>query len=391
MKILLLNYEYPPVGGGGGYVSHNIAKGLVKKGHEITVVTATFKDLPKKEKKEGIQIYRVPSMRKQMDRTTSVEMLSYVILAFIFLLILKIWRRRFDVAHIHFALPTGLLGPWTKFLFGIDYMVTIHGTDMPGNDTTRFTHSHEVSKPFLMFALGYAARISVVTPKLRELALKVVDREDIVVLPNGVNTELFYPREGVERQNAVLFSGRLIPIKSPEFIVAAFPAILKQVPDAKLIIAGHGYLQEPLEAFVEKWGIQDKVKFVGWVDHQKLPEFYSSGKVFLSLQKHENFGSLAMMEAMACGLPVVASQAGSTEEQIKNGENGFVVPLNDRRSFVSRVVQLLRDDDLRNSMGQQGRESILAAYSWASIVDRYEKELEELAARKKWWSLRGSK
>ena len=377
MRILLLNYEYPPVGGGGGYVSHNVAKHLVRRGHEITVVTATYRDLPAKEERDGVTIYRLPSLRKKMERTTSFEMLTYVILCYLFLSILRMWRRRFDVAHVHFALPTGLIGPWVKILFGIKYLLTIHGTDMPGNDITRFKLSHEISRPFLIFSLGNAAAITTVTPHLRELATAVLQHDSISVIPNGVNTDLFYPRE-CERTYSLIFLGRLIPIKSPEFIIAALPEILRKVPTANLVIGGDGYLRPKLEKRVQDLGIQKQVSFVGWVDHDKLPEFHSSGQVFLSLQKHDNFGSLAMFEAMACGLPVIASDTGNTWQQIKNGENGFTIRIDDMKNFVEKAVFLLTHEEEREKMGKNAHGFIHNEYSWENLVRRYEDLLTSL-------------
>ena len=377
MRILLLNYEFPPVGGGGGYVSYNVAKRLVERGHSVTIVTATYRNLKAEEDVDGIQVYRVPSLRKRMERSTSFEMLTYLILTFLFLTILRLRGRRFDVAHIHFALPTGLLGPWVKFLFRVKYLLTIHGTDIPGNDETRFKMSHELSRPFLIFSLGNAAQISTVTPHLKELTQNVMNVENISVVPNGVNTQAFYPEEA-EKENSLIFLGRLIPIKSPEFIITAFPYILRRVKDARLIIGGDGYLRGTLEKLTEREGMAEHISFVGWIPHDKLPEFYSRGKVFLSLQRHDNFGSLAMMEAMACGLPVIAADTGNTSMQVKNGVNGFLVRLNDRDEFVEKAVYLLTHEKERERMGREAARLIATDYSWDTVTDKYEKLLEEI-------------
>ncbi len=374
MKILLLNYEYPPVGGGGGYVAHNISKNLVQRGHSVTVVTATYRNLPAKETRDGVIIYRLPSLRKKMARTTSFEMLTYIILCHLFLMILRLRGKTFDVSHIHFALPTGIIGPWVKLLFGIQYLLTIHGTDLPGNDKTRFTISHEISRPFLIFSLGNAAHITTVTPHLKDLALQVVNRDDISIIPNGVNADLFYPRN-VEKSDEIIFLGRLIPIKSPEFIIAAFPSILHSVPHAKLVIGGDGYMKHDLEALVEELHLNDHVSFVGWIEHDKLPEFHSRGKIFLSLQKHDNFGSLAMLEAMACGLPVIASDTGDTDKQIINGKNGFAIELDNHGEFIDSVVHLLTNEGEREQMGKTASEQIRKNYSWEGITSKYEELL----------------
>ena len=378
MNVLLLNYEYPPVGGGGGYVSHNVAKTLVGRGHAVTVVTATYRNLPAKEDRDGVIIYRLPSLRKKMERTTSFEMLTYVILCYLFLMIFRMRGRRFDVAHIHFALPTGLLGPWVRLLFGINYLLTIHGTDLPGNDATRFKLSHEISRPFLIFSLGNAACITTVTPHLKELAYNVIQRDDIVIIPNGVNTELFYPRN-LGRTNSLIFVGRLIPIKSPEFIVAAIPSIAHEIRGVKLRIGGDGYLREPLERMVRDKNIPDHVEFMKWIDHEKLPTFYSTGRVFISIQKHDNFGSLAMLEAMACGLPVIASMVGDTGKQVVNGQTGFTIKLDDHDEFVDKVSYLLTHPEECERMGQEASTMIRKNYSWENITTRYEELLRKIS------------
>ena len=119
MRILMLNYEFPPLGGGASPVSYEIAKGLVELGHSVDVVTMGFKGLPSFECIDGINVYRVRCLRSKKEICKSYEMLSYVISAKLFLgRFLK--KHKYDICHCHFIIPTGIVALWVKKKFGID-------------------------------------------------------------------------------------------------------------------------------------------------------------------------------------------------------------------------------------------------------------------------------
>ena len=154
MKILMLNYEFPPLGGGASPVSYEIAKGYVNLGHKIDVVTMGFKGLPNFENMDGINVYRVKCLRSKKELCHPIEMLSYIISARLFLK-KHLRENKYDINHTHFIIPTGLISLWLKKNFGIPYIITSHGSDVPGFNNDRFLFLHRFTKLLLKIIFLY--------------------------------------------------------------------------------------------------------------------------------------------------------------------------------------------------------------------------------------------
>jgi hypothetical protein len=142
----MLNYEFPPLGGGGSFVSYNLAKKLAQFGHEIDVVTMGYKDLKKHEFVDGINIYRIPCIRRRKGVCHTYEMLSFIVLAVPVILKL-VETKKYVLNHTHFIFPTGVLSLIVKKLTGLKYFVTAHGSDIPGHNPERFQLQHKLFLP----------------------------------------------------------------------------------------------------------------------------------------------------------------------------------------------------------------------------------------------------
>ena len=145
MKILMLNYEYPPLGGGGAPITRDLVVRLAKAGYSVDVVTMLFKGLKRYENDKGVNIYRVPSIRQSQAVCRIHEMLSYVISAFFFSLYL-IRRNNYDLIHAHFIFPTGITAYLLKKIANIPLIITAHGSDVPGYNPDRFKIMHKLLK-----------------------------------------------------------------------------------------------------------------------------------------------------------------------------------------------------------------------------------------------------
>src|SRR5208337_1591359 len=161
MKILFLNYEFPPLGGGGSQVSLEIAKGYVNNGHEVDVVTMSYDGLPEFEVVEGVKVYRVKSLRTKKEICHPWEQLTYLISARRFLTY-HLRRTKYDINHTHFIIPTGAVSLWLKKKFNIPYILTAHGSDV----------------------LGYNKRFAPLYPFLKRPWKKIVNNADCVTAPS---------------------------------------------------------------------------------------------------------------------------------------------------------------------------------------------------------------
>ena len=131
MRILILSYEFPPIGGGGAKVVVGLANELAYLGHSVDLVTMGFRDLPRNEKVDGVNVYRIPCLRLQESICRPPEMTTYLIAALPVLFRLT-KRTRYDINHTHFIFPDAILAYMLRKLTGMPYIVTAHGSDVPG-------------------------------------------------------------------------------------------------------------------------------------------------------------------------------------------------------------------------------------------------------------------
>jgi glycosyltransferase involved in cell wall biosynthesis len=146
MRILMLNYEYPPLGGGASPVTRDLCLHLANAGHEVDVVTMGFGRLPPVETFDNVRVIRVPALRRSAVRAEAVELLSYIAAALPPALAL-LRHRRYDVVHAHFIVPTGMLAAVVRQASGLPLVITAHGSDVPGYNPDRFIRAHRVIAP----------------------------------------------------------------------------------------------------------------------------------------------------------------------------------------------------------------------------------------------------
>ena len=204
-----------------------------------------------------------------------------------------------------------------------------------------------------------------------------VDGGNVRVIPAGVDLELFRPMNKAEAkdilgwngQPTILYVGRIEPLKGVELVVRAL-ARMETADGVRFVVAGgdpgfDGHLDE-LKRVAQSVGVEDKVAFVGSVEHAELPTYYNAADVFVLPSYYESFG-LAALEAMACGTPVVASGVGGLPSFIVSGESGYLVAKRQPDSFGERLDLLLGDENLRESMGRAGR-STAEAMGWGRMI-----------------------
>ena len=183
MKILLINSEFPPIGGGAGNASANLARCLAFLGHQVIVLTAAYRDLPREETLEEVLVYRIPAGRRWMDRSSAFEQLCFVAAAS-----LAAWRlvRRWnpDVTLAFFGMPSGAVAWLLKKLFGIPYVVSLRGGDVPGFRPYDFKFYHRLIGPFLHVIWRDAAAVVANSTGLRDLALAFDPGAEIPIVPN---------------------------------------------------------------------------------------------------------------------------------------------------------------------------------------------------------------
>ena len=367
MKILLLNSEFPPIGGGAGNASANIARHLVARGHEVLVLTVRHASLPHDEIWQGVRIVRVPALRKRMDRSGLLEQVSFILVG-------SLWAGRVlktfpaQVVLAFFGVPAGPIAWMMRKLHGIPYMVSMRGGDVPGFRPYDFGTYHRLVAPFLRLIWRDAGCLVANSTGLRALALKFDPIARIELVPNGVDLEAFAPVAREWSPARLLSVGRLVYQKGLDLAVRAL-ADLKHL-NWEWVIAGDGSFRPEFEKLCLELGIADRVKLVGWRSKPELTEHYNQANLFVFPSRHEGMPN-AVLEAMSCGLPVLASHIAGNEELVLPDETGLLFPSESVADLQAALLELIPDAARRMQMGETGRARVKDLYSWEGVADQY--------------------
>ncbi len=371
MNILIINYEFPPVGGGGGVATYYIARELCRKGNHVSVLTSHFKELRWYETLEDIHVYRVPVLRKRRDYCSVLEMASFILTSFPMLVYLLL-KHHYDLIHIFFGVPSGPLGYIAKKLFNIPFLIRMGGGDVPGFRPFQYKRLYTVLTPVLNVLWRNAEFLVANSDGLRDMAYQVFPDLSVHVIPNGVDLHRFsngharVPDDNVR----ILFVSRLIMRKGLQFLIDAIPKIKKQVNAPFVIkIVGDGPDKDQLIARIEELGISENFRFYGYVEHGKLPEYYLDADIFVLPSLAEGMPNV-VLEAMGSGLPIVATKVPGSEELVHQGENGFLVKPKDGNALANVLTTLINDRSLREKMGSYSK-NLVKNYTWESVAEQY--------------------
>lgn len=367
MRVLALNYEFPPLGGGAGNATAHICRELVRLGCTVEVLTTRFGDSPAQEERDGYVVHRVRAWRRRLDRSSPAEMASFTVSAALPALVIA---RRFrpDVLHVYFGMPTGPLGKLIKLATGTPYLLSLRGGDVPGFLPGLLGKFHRVLGPLNSWVWSGASAIVANSAGLRDLAQAQMGLP-VELAPNGVDLTAFKTeRRGTSpRPIRILFAGRLVEEqKGVRFLLQAL-AGLEQPAQLEVVGAGPG--EEQLREVADSLGLNGKVQFPGWVAREQMPDRYAQADVFVFPSFEEGMPNV-VLEAMASGLPVVATDIYAHRGLVEHGKNGFLVPVGDAEAIRHALETLAGDAALREKMGHASR-SKAEEYSWGRTALTY--------------------
>ena len=370
MKILVLIHEFPPVGGGGGHVALDIAKGLRARGHEIVLITAHIPGLAKEEVVDGIRVLRVFSFRREPFRASFLSMGAYIVAGlWAGLRLLKDWRP--DVVHVHFALPAGVAAWAFSRLTKIPYILTAHLGDVPGGAPEKTDHWFRWLLPFTHPIWRRATKAVAVSEFTRQLALAHYDVE-VGVIHNGVDMRGFSDLAlTLQSPPRIIFAGRFAEQKNPLQIVRSL-AEVKDLP-WECVLIGEGELREALRAEIRTHGLDERFTFTGWITPAEVQQWLSQSDILFMPSLSEGLPVVGV-QALAAGLALVVSEIGGFVDLVNEEQNGFLVSCNSK--YGQHLRSLLSDSERLKEMRLASREK---AHSFALdfIVRKYEALLQE--------------
>lgn len=371
MKILVISHEYPPIGGGGANACLFLTREFAKAGHEVTILTASFGQLPKEEvTPEGVTIKRVKCKRKHEASSSFAEMFSYLLAA---------WKKagtlvrqnQFDFCLVFFGIPSGPLAFYLKKRYNLRYLIRSGGGDIPGTQK-RFDIIYKILSPALRTIWKQSEGIVANSEGLKKRAQNFESRYPVYVVENGVDADYFKPApdKRIDSIVNILFVSRLIERKGLQYIIPKLNTIQKQVKEktgrnVRLTIVGDGPYKEHLEHLVDEYACRDSVLFMGKKDKNELDVIYQSADLFILPSQWEGMPNV-VLEAMASGLPIVMTPCEGSGELIT--DNGYI---SDLEHFDSKIIQLCVDEKLRAQMSQNSMKAVKERFSWQRAAKKY--------------------
>lgn len=365
---------------GKSLAAYNLCLELAHKGHDVSVFTVSDDNRDHNETINGINVYRFRSFLSCRS-----ERFSYNILY-------KSLKYDFDIVHLHSGIS---MATAAGYIYAIKknkpLVITWHGDSV--REHGRYSGlipgmAAQFYKIFMANTLLSRSDVIISPSKtyINESRFLRDYKEKVLVIPNGINLnqfEICYSKEdcrhklGLKSKYIILFVGTLYPLKGPQILLEAIPKIIKHINDITFLFVGGGDVDSYKNMSYQN-GIDRYVKFTGYISEELKPLYYTSSDIFClpSVGSHEIFG-IVNLEAMACGIPIVASRIGGVPDLVKNGENGLLIQPQNSNELAEAITYLLMNETIRNKMGINAREKV-GAYSWNKIAFATEKLYREL-------------
>jgi glycosyltransferase involved in cell wall biosynthesis len=372
-RIMLVNYEYPPLGGGAGTATAGMARALVGLGCDVTVLTSRFRGQPEVEIADGFTIRRVRVVRRHADRCSPAEMMTFIVSAAADV-VRPTERPRPDLTIAFFGVPGGPVAWVLRLRRGTPYIISLRGGDVPGFKWAPGTGLyHLLSAPAIRFLWRRAAAVIANGAGLRQLAERAAPGLSVPVVPNGVDTVLHAPDPAAEKASMagppeILLVGRLVHQKGADILLHALGMIRDL--DFSVRIVGDGPDRHALERLAEEQNIAGRVAFTGWVPRENIADHYRRADIFAFPSRIEGMPNV-VLEAMAYALPVVATDVDGNRDVLANGRTGLLVPTEDPALLAAALRRVLTEPSLRRRLGGAARAHVVHHHTWAASARSY--------------------
>lgn len=367
MNVLMLNYEFPPIGGGAANANLHLLKEYAGKDSlRADVLTSAAKPgFFTEEFSKNITIYKVGLHKKSLHLWRRIEVIEWLIKA------RGHYRRlvrenNYDLAHAFSGFPTGYLcdrGAGT-----MPYIISLRGSDVPGSNV-RLQLDYKILAPVFKRIWRNAAALVACSEGLKARALEFLPSVSIDVIPNGVDLNRFCPAQTREKGECLrlLTVGRLSATKRVEMLIEAVEILHKERIKTHLTIVGSGALGQQLRRSISQKGLGEVIEMTGRVDAEEMPRLYRQGDILVSATMQEGMSN-AMLEAMASGLPIVTTRCEGVEELV--GDNGIVVEEAASEVIAEALKKIAYDREGYRRMSEAARNRA-NSFTWASVADRY--------------------
>lgn len=374
ISVLMVNYEFPPIGGGGGTTTRFLAKFMAKLGIDVNVITSKPGGEDSFNHPDGFKLYYVGPTKKKIHATHLPELARFI-LTTSFYAKKAIDIIKPDLIHCFFTLPSGCFGLYCNKLFKIPYIVSALGADVPGFNIGdwRLNLYHDLTRPLSRAIWDNSSYIVANSSTLANICTKFDSFKEIPVIPNGVDSSLFYPDKNKTFSNIpvqLLFASRLMPQKGIEMLIKAC-GILKQreVKNYKLTVVGDGHLKPLMYSMIKEMSLENYINHIGWTTLEELPDYYRNADAFILPSSMEGMPSV-ILQAMSCGLPIIVTKVDGFSEIFEENVNGLSVEFNNSAQLADAMETIINSPEMRERMSKASIEKA-KYFSWESIANSY--------------------
>lgn len=411
MKVCMVTSSYPKYPGEvTAPFIEEIAAGIAALGHEVHLLLPQHPDLRRGAVERGVHLhpYRYAPCRalaiwgyaESLAADVEVRGKTYLaaplaLSAGLLALLRLTCRERFDLLHAHWVIPNGPAAALAAGRRALPLILSLHGSDIYLPER----------KPWLRpLARWTFRRASAITACSQDLARRAValgaPAGRLTVIPYGADPQTFHPADPAERERTraelglspgeplLLAVGRLVRKKGFDILLQALPQVIQEVGPLRLIIAGRGDLHEELAALAGRLGVQDRVTLAGAVERDRLPALFRSCDLLVVPSMHDERGNVdglpnVVLEGMASGVAVVASEVAGIPQVISSGETGLLVPEKDPEALAAAIVRLLREPELRARLGQEARKRVEEKLNWPAVARQFEQVYLQVVGEKR--------
>ena len=367
MKILMLNYEFPPIGGGAGKAHLCMLKEFAGN-NDLVIDVLTSAPRPGftvENFSENITIYKVGVHKKNLHYWRKIEVIEWLLKA------QRHYRKllrenNYDLAHAFFGFPTGWLCYRTAKK--LPYIISLRGSDVPGKHA-RLKLDYKVFGPLFKVIWKKAAALVANSDGLKNRALRFLPSVAIDVIPNGVELDRFLPSQTNKTTDTLqlLTVGRLSVTKRVELLIDAVEMLHKDGHKVCFTIVGGGGMEQKIRQIVSERSLGDIIEITGRIGPEKMPQVYTQNDIFISATMQEGMSN-AMLEAMASGLPIITTRCEGVEELI--ADNGIIIEQANAEEIAKAIKKLADNHQTCMKMSVAARKRA-EKFSWENMSEQF--------------------
>ncbi len=379
MRILMFNNEFPPLGGGTGTVNFelfNIFKDITDLNIDL-ITSSANKNTEFEQFSENIRIFKLPVGKKNIHHASNFELIKYAIKAI--LKGFKLYKKnKYDIILVWSAVPAGLPALFLSIFKKVPYAVRVGGPDIPGFEK-RYSFIYKIISPLIKLIWKKAELIIAKCRIEKNMIKKINSKLKIKIIYNGIDTAKFKPSKKQPTDTLkIICPARLIKRKGQDILINSVSKLKKEGIKIKVDFIGEGDEKDNYTKLVGKYKLEENIIFSGYIAGEKMPQKYGEADIFVLPSYNEGMSN-AMLEAMACGLPVVVTDVGGTEELVDKN-NGFVFKPGDNIALTKILKHICGNKEIINKLGQNSRKKA-ENFKWENIAKEYLHIFEDIKSK----------